>query len=73
VLIAVMDHMAALAKGFKIFGPIIGGIMIKVSGRQHHLRYSNDGAVPNESKARQRTSTPIAPRPVFLVPPPAVT
>ena len=52
-----MDHMAALAKGFKIFGPIIGGIMIKVSGRQYHLRYSNDGAVANESKARQRLST----------------
>ena len=45
-----MDYMAALAKGFKIFGPIIGGIMIEVSGRQHHLRYSNDCAVANESK-----------------------
>ncbi len=68
-----MDHMAALAKGFEIFGPIISGIMIKVSGRQHHLRYSNGDAVASKSKARQRASMPIAPRPVFLVPPPAVT
>jgi hypothetical protein len=42
-----MDHMAALAKGFQVSRAVVGGIMIKVSGRQRHLRCSNDVVVAN--------------------------
>ena len=36
VLFAVVKHMAALAKGLQISQPVIGGIMVKVRGRQHY-------------------------------------
>ena len=39
VLLAVlkqMKHMATLAKGLQISQPVIGGIMVKVRGRQRY-------------------------------------
>jgi hypothetical protein len=37
VLVAVVKHVAALAKGFQIARPVVGWIMIKVSGRQRDV------------------------------------
>jgi hypothetical protein len=36
VFFTVVKHMAALAKGLQISQPVIGGIMVKVRGRQHY-------------------------------------
>jgi len=36
MLLTVVKHMAALAKGLQISQPVIGGIMVKVRGRQHY-------------------------------------
>jgi hypothetical protein len=72
MLVAVMDHMAALAKRFQVSRPIVGWIMIKVSGRQRDPGCSNDDVISSWSKAPQRAAAPIAPRLAFLVPPSAV-
>src|SRR6478609_10307267 len=36
VLFTVVKHMATLAKGLQISQPVIGGIMVKVRGRQRY-------------------------------------
>lgn len=46
--------------------------MIEVSGRQHHLGDLDGYVVGRQSEAGQSAPTPIAPGPVFLVPPSTV-
>ena len=36
LLFTVVKHMATLAKGLQISQPVIGGIMVKVHGRQRY-------------------------------------
>jgi hypothetical protein len=36
VLLTIVEHMATLAQGLQISPPVIGGIMVKVRGRQHY-------------------------------------
>jgi hypothetical protein len=73
VLLPVVNHMATLAQGLQISQPVIGGIMVKVSGRQRHPgRANNDVVACSSSKAGQSPSAPIAPRPFVFVPPSTV-
>ncbi len=36
VLLTVVKHMATLAEGLQISQPVIGGVVVKVRGRQHY-------------------------------------
>ena len=36
VLLTVVKHVATLAKGLQISQPVIGGVVVKVRGRQHY-------------------------------------
>ena len=45
VRVTVVTHMAALAQGFQISQPVIGGIMVKVRSRQRHPGCANGDAV----------------------------
>ena len=70
VLFPIVKHMAALAKGLQIAQPVIGGIMVKVSSRQHYSGCANCNVVANAtSKTGQGPSASIAPRPFVLIPP----
>jgi hypothetical protein len=65
--------MATLAQRLQISQPVIGGIMVKVSGRQGHPgRANNDVVACSSSKVRQSPSAPIAPYPFVFIPPSAV-
>ena len=69
VLVTVVKHMAALAKGLQISQPIIGGVMVKVRRRQHHPGRANCDVVATSGKAGQHPSASIAPGPLVFVPP----
>ena len=70
VLFTVVKHMATLAKSPQISHPIIGGIMVKVRGRQRHPGCANsDVFAHSSSKARQSPSASIAPGPFVFIPP----
>src|SRR5215468_6454461 len=73
VLLTVVKHMATLAQGLQISQPVIGGIMVKVRGRQRHPgRANNDLVACSSSKAGQSASPPIAPGSFVFIPPSAV-
>ena len=72
VLVKVVKHMATLAKGLQISQPVIGGIMVKVRGRQRDLGCANSDVVANSSKAAQSPSASIAPGPFVFIPPSTV-
>jgi len=65
--------MTALAQGLQISQPVIGGIMVKVRGRQRHLGRANSDVVAcSPSKAGQSPSGAIAPSPFVFIPSSAV-
>jgi hypothetical protein len=73
VLLTVVNHMATLAQGLQISQPVIGGIMVKVRGRQRHPGCSNSDVVTHlSSKAGQSPSASIAPGPFVFIPPPTI-
>ena len=73
VLFTVVKHMASLAEGLQISQSVIGGIMVKVGGRQHYLGRANCDCVANSSsKAWQGPSASIAPSPFVFIPPSTV-
>jgi hypothetical protein len=70
VRVTVVTHMAALAQGFQISQPVIGGIMVKVRSRQRHPGCANSDVVAHtSSKAGQSPSASIAPGPFVFIPP----
>jgi heme A synthase len=42
-----VKHMATLAEGLQISQPVIGGIVVKVRGRQHDPGCANSDVVAN--------------------------
>jgi hypothetical protein len=73
VLLPVVKHMATLTQGLQISQPVIGGIMVKVRGRQRHPgRVNSDVVACSSSKAGQSPSAPIAPGPFVFIPPSAI-
>ena len=72
MLVAIVDHVAALAERLEIFRPIIRRIVIEVGGREHDLGPSNEDMLANWSDATQRPSAPISPSLLFFVPPSTV-
>jgi len=70
VLVKVVKHMATLAKSLQISQPVIGGIMVKVRGRQRDLGCANSDVVANSSsKAGQSPASSIAPGPFLFIKP----
>ena len=68
--VTVVTHMAALAQGFQISQPVIGGIMVKVRSGLRHSGCANCEVVPHSSsKAGQSPSASIAPGPFVFIPP----
>jgi hypothetical protein len=70
VLLTVVKHVATLAQGLQISQPVVGGIMVKVRGRQGHSGCANSDVVAHSSsKAGQSPSASIAPGPFIFIPP----
>jgi hypothetical protein len=70
VLFTIVKHVATLTKGLQISQSVICGIMVKVRRRQRHFGCANCDVVANSSsKAGQRPSASVAPRPFVFIPP----
>ena len=67
VLLAVVKHMAALAKGLQISHPVIGGIMVEMRSRQDYPSRANCEVAAKSSN--EAASASIAPRPLVFIPP----
>jgi hypothetical protein len=67
VFLAIVKHVAPLAKGLQISQPIIGGIVIKVRSRQHYPGRANCEVAANSSN--KAASASIPPSPSVFIPP----
>jgi len=70
VLVAIMQHMAALTEGLEIAPPVIAGVMVEMRGSQEDLgREQRSIAGRIDRQARKSLPLPVAPDPVVFIPP----
>lgn len=64
----VVEHVTALAERFQVAQPVIGGIVVEVSGRQHDARRPGHAIIWHDQTVQSSTAL-IAPCLGIIVPP----